>query len=139
MNNKKAQGMPMNVIIVAIIVLVVLVILIAFFAGGFGSVTSKVRDLFTGQVSGQARDTVLQTCQNQCDVARGLPQGTIKNSGYCTNSYVVDIDNNPDTVPVRMTCGSVSKQPSPTIEDNKKSITFGGNLGIDCPEITSCT
>ena len=81
MFNKKAQGMPMNVIIIAIIVLVVLVILIAFFAGGFGSIVGKVRDLFTGTTTGQARDAVIQTCQNLCDTALTLPETSQPLSG----------------------------------------------------------
>ena len=138
MNNKKAQGMPMNVIIVAIIVLVVLVILIAFFAGGFGSVTSKVRDLFTGQISGQAKDTALQTCQNLCDVAKSLPATAQRSSGYCTNSFVVDHDGNTDTAPQRMKCGSISRQPILTKEDNNKKIELGSSLDVECPDISSC-
>src|SRR3989338_575651 len=135
MLNKKGQGMPMNVIIIAIIVLVVLVILIAFFAGGFGSIVGKVRDLFTGQVSGQAKDTVLQTCQNMCDVARGLPESAQKSSGYCTNSFVVDNDGNADTKPLKMKCGSESLQagqPTVSEDEQSKGIEAGGDLGISC-------
>lgn len=133
MLNKKAQGMPMNVIIIAIIVLVVLVILIAFFAGGFGSVVGKVRELFTGQVSGQAKDTVIQTCQNLCDVAKTLPPGSQRSSGYCTNSFVVDDDGNAETPPVRMKCGStVTREPTQTEEDKKRGITVRGDLGVNC-------
>src|SRR3990167_6519684 len=106
MLNKKGQGMPMNVIIIAIIVLVVLVILIAFFAGGFGSVVGKVRDLFTGTTAGQSRDVVIQTCQNLCDTAKVLPESSQKFSGYCKQSFVVDHDSNPSTAPNRMVCGS---------------------------------
>src|SRR3989338_5949466 len=101
MSNRKAQGMPMNVIIIAIIVLVVLVILIAFFAGGFSSVVGKVRDLFTGTTTGQSKDVAIQTCQNLCDTAQGLPTGSQKTSGYCTSSFVVDDDGNSDTPPKR--------------------------------------
>lgn len=135
MLNKKAQGMPMNVIIIAIIVLVVLVILIAFFAGGFGSVVSKVRDLFTGQVSGQAKDTVIQTCQNLCDVATNLPEGSQKNSGYCTNSFVVDHDSNTDTPPQKMKCGPVALEAGPPVvteQEGNKDISPGGDLAVDC-------
>jgi len=36
MNNKKAQGMPLNTIVIAAIVLVVMVVLILIFTGGIG-------------------------------------------------------------------------------------------------------
>src|SRR3989338_9939264 len=142
MSNRKAQGMPMNVIIIAIIVLVVLIILIAFFAGGFSSVVGKVRDLFTGTTSGQSRDVVIQTCQNLCDTAKILPESSKKFSGYCKQSFVVDDDSNPSTPAKRMVCGShasgqVSVDQSVLDADQKKSpkISLGGTLAIDCPEI----
>src|SRR3989344_5672327 len=135
MLNKKGQGMPMNVIIIAIIVLVVLVILIAFFAGGFGSIVSRVRDTFSGQVTGQAKDTVLQTCQNMCDLAKGLPESAQRSSGYCTNSFTVDHDGDSSTKPQKMKCGSESLQAGqPTVSDDEKEkgIEVGGDLGISC-------
>lgn len=143
MSNKKAQTMPMNVIIVAIIVLVVLVILIAFFAGGFGSVVGKVRDLFTGTTSGQSRDVTIQTCQNLCDTAKVLPEGSQKISGYCKQSYVVDHDGNPSTAPQRMVCGNaklgqVQLDQKQLDQDAaaKPPIPLGSTLGVDCPDVT---
>jgi hypothetical protein len=137
MSNKKAQSMPMNVIIVAIIVLVVLVILIAFFAGGFGSVVGKVRDLFAGTTTGQARDLTVQTCNTLCDSAKSFPVASQKSSGYCTNSFVVDHDGNADTPAQRMKCGPESASPVQTDDDLKKNIQATGDLGVSCP--VSCT
>ncbi len=48
---KKAQGMSLNVIVVAVIVLVVLVVLVLIFSGKikmFGSKTSETSDQFIG-------------------------------------------------------------------------------------------
>ena len=106
MLNKKAQGMPMNVIIIAIIVLVVLIILIAFFAGGFGSVVGKVRDLFSGQTSGQAGDLAINTCQNLCESAGNLPSENQRQSAFCKRSFLIDDDGDPDTPPTRESCSS---------------------------------
>ncbi len=140
MLNKKAQGMPMNVIIIAIIVLVVLVILIAFFAGGFGSVVGKVRDLFTGTTSGQSRDIVVQTCQNLCDSGKSLPESAQKLSGYCKQSFVVDMDSNPTTLPERVICGTPATEITAGLDKYKDDIKKVGKasstLNIDCPEIT---
>ena len=139
MSNRKAQGMPMNVIIIAIIVLVVPIILIAFFAGGFSSVVGKVRDLFTGTTSGQSRDVVIQTCQNLCDTAKVLPESSQKISGYCKQSFVVDMDSNPTTKPERVVCGSpasaITAEFSKYKEDPKIDNTGKNNLGVDCLEI----
>ena len=140
MLNKKAQGMPMNVIIIAIIVLVVLVILIAFFAGGFGSVVGKVRDLFTGTTSGQSRDIVVQTCQNLCDTAKSLPDSAQKISGYCKQSFVVDMDSNPTTLPERVRCGDPATEITAGLANNnkddpKKIASASSTLNVDCTEI----
>jgi len=145
MSNKKAQSMPMNVIIVAIIVLVVLVILIAFFAGGFGSVVGKVRDLFTGTTSGQSRDLVIQTCQSLCDSAKAVPEGAQPLSGYCKQSFVVADPNGGLT---RYKCGQFSVvkiDESTSKTDKAKKINSAEpnndlpySLGIECSDV-KCT
>ncbi len=107
MANKKAQGMPMNVVIMAIIVLVVLVIVIAFFAGGFSSITKKLRDLFSGQTSGQSKDIVLKTCQSLCEQSETLSTNLQPKSGYCTQLFNVDNDNKANTPPVESKCSDI--------------------------------
>jgi len=44
MYNKKAQGLPLNVIIIAILVLIVLVVIIAIFAGKIGIFSREVAE-----------------------------------------------------------------------------------------------
>ncbi|MBS3145948.1 hypothetical protein J4414_04055 [Candidatus Woesearchaeota archaeon] len=39
--NKRGQGLPLNVIVIAIIVVVALVVIVAFFLGGFGQLGGK--------------------------------------------------------------------------------------------------
>lgn len=121
MYNKKAQGMPMNVIIISIIVLVVLVILIAFFAGGFGSIVSKVRNIFN-PVSAQERDLALQTCQSYCDTALTLSEDLRTSSAYCKSTFMVDHDSDPQTKPVKMSCAS-------------NAAAEGGSLEVACPGV----
>ena len=134
MFNKKAQGMPMNVIIIAIIVLVVLVIVIAFFAGGFGSITNKIKDLFGGKVQGQALDTIIQTCPDACDNAKGLPDTAQPKASYCKSTFVVDDDSNPNTAPVKVRCGTASLGADTLLTDaeQKRGVKEGGDLGIEC-------
>lgn len=107
MNNKKAQGMPMNVVIIAIIVLVVLVIVIAFFVGGFANITKKLSHLFTGQTSGQSKDIVLKTCENLCDQAATLSENLRQKSGYCTQLFSIDHDGKADTPPQENKCSDI--------------------------------
>ncbi len=107
MNNKKAQGMPMNVVIIAIIVLVVLVIIIAFFVGGFSNITKKLSQLFTGQTSGQSKDIVLKTCESLCEQASTLSADSQKSSGYCTQLFSVDHDGKADTPPQESKCSDI--------------------------------
>ncbi len=130
MLNKKAQGMPMNVVIIAIIVLVVLVIIIAFFAGGFSSITEKIRNLFTGQTSGQQRDIVVQTCQNLCDTAQSLTAEQQPDSGFCKQTFIVDHDSNPNTPAQKSSCVQGKNPPLSPAEDAKKITS--GSLNIPC-------
>ncbi|MEK6948063.1 MAG: hypothetical protein AABX19_02355 [Nanoarchaeota archaeon] len=133
MFNKKAQSMPMNVIIVGIIVLVVLVIIVAFFAGGFTSLGNKFKDIFSGQAGGQALDLAIQTCQSSCESSLNLPSSSQAKSSYCTASYVVDTDSNPSTAPEKVKCGSVSNADltiSPSEE--KRGIKKVSDLGVEC-------
>ena len=140
MFNKKGQSMPMNVIIVGIIVLVVLVIIVAFFAGGFTSLGNKIKDLFGGQIQGQALDITIQTCQSSCDTAQSLgsPASQAKSS-YCKASYIVDTDSNPSSPPEKVKCGSVSTAVTsiePGSSEEKRGVKEGGDLGIECGTVT---
>ena len=44
----------------------------------------------------------------------------------------MDDDSNPDTKPVRVSCGPNSATPVSTQEDEKKGISVSGNLAVDC-------
>lgn len=134
MKSKKAQGMPMNVIIIAIIVLVVLIIVIAFFAGGFTGIASKIRGTFGG-VTGQAEDLAIQSCQSLCESAGNLAQESQQQSAFCKRSFLIDDDGNPDTVPVKMSCSS-DVVPELTDEDQRKRITGTGSLAVSCPGVS---
>ncbi len=136
MKSKKAQGMPMNVIIIAIIVLVVLIIVIAFFAGGFSGIVSKIRGTFGG-VTGQAEDLAIQSCLSLCESAGNLPAESQPQSSFCKQSFLIDDDGNPDTTPVKMSCAS-DVVPDLSDEDQRKRITRTGSLAVSCPGV-SCT
>ena len=134
--NKRGQGLPMNVIVIAIIVLVVLVILIAFFAGGFSSIVGKIRDLFGGTVQGQVIDNTIQTCETFCDSAKATAVNSKRNTAFCTRSFLVDQDGNADTPPRIMKCGSTSRGRAPTIQEQERGIEDGGDLGVTCPGVS---
>ncbi len=145
MLDKKAQGMPMNVIIIAIIVLVVLVIVIAFFAGGFTSIGNKIRDLFGGRVQGQALDIAIQTCQDACETARTFPLSAQPSSNYCNAVQIVDLDSNLNTPPEKVACSptatnAAAKTTEASLSPSEKSrgITANdGHLNVECE--VSCT
>lgn len=89
LKTKKAQGIPMETVIIAIIVLVVLVVIIAFFVGGTSTVVQKVKQLFGGATAGTDVQTATQFCQQYCDqrVASG---NTARDDAYCTKSFYID-------------------------------------------------
>lgn len=91
LKTKKAQGIPMETVIIAIIVLVVLVVIIAFFVGGTSTVIQKVKQLFGGATTGTDMQTATQFCQQYCDqlVQSGKDQGD-KNDAYCYKWFNID-------------------------------------------------
>ena len=64
--NKKAQGLPMNTVVIAILVIVVLVLVIAFFFGGFTSLTTKISEVFYGSLAGTTKTLAIQQCNQYC-------------------------------------------------------------------------
>lgn len=90
-NTKKAQGMPLNVIIIAVICLIVLVVLVLIFSGkikGFGKGTDDVSDSFKNmcEIPGTSRECVASIGQCTPDIGTEI-RGRFsdcekKSSGY---------------------------------------------------------
>jgi len=108
MINKKAQGLPLNLIIIAIIAALVLVLIIAFTIGGFGFSFGKIFQ--TGQVVvGEDIDIARTACSGYCDSAKNSFTTTgFKASQYCTKTFNIDKDGdgelNPDAGEVGIAC-----------------------------------
>lgn len=91
LNKKRAQGIPMETVIIAIIVLVVLVVIIAFFVSGTGTVIDKIKGIF-GASKGEDLAIVKSSCETFCDQAVSAdlqPQ----QSKYCTYQFKLDKNN----------------------------------------------
>ena len=121
-NKKRAQGIPMETVVIAIIVLVVLVVIIAFFVGGTGSVMEKFKTIFTG-AKGDDIANVKNGCQSLCDSAvnANLPG---KDSAYCKASYKIDTKNagTPDACP----------NPQPNGPKFNAFHCDSSNIGVSC-------
>ncbi len=129
--NKKAQGLPMNVVILGIIVIVVLIVVLIFFVGGTAQITSKIKDIFTGRVSAQSAQLAVEDCKQFCASAIELPNDNLKGtSTYCTKAMIVD---NAGTA-TKYKCGSGSRNgiEQPTESEAGRGIKAGGDLGITC-------
>ena len=79
MNNKKAQGMPLNTIVIAAIVLVVMVVLILIFTGGIGK-------------WGEDREEQQEIANARAECLGKL--GTIKTEKECEDGYTKDATTN---------------------------------------------
>ncbi len=89
--NKKAQGLPLNLIILAIIAALVLVLVLAFTIGGAGTIFAKIFKTGTTAV-GEDLDVVRTTCQSLCDQAQITDASQQPGSNYCQKTFDVDID-----------------------------------------------
>lgn len=90
--NKKAQGLPLHLIVVAAIAALVLVLIIAFTIGGLGTFFTKI--FGGGKVAvGEELDVVRTTCGGLCDTAKGsLTLTAWKASSYCNREFNIDLD-----------------------------------------------
>ena len=132
--NKKAQGLPMNVVILGIIVIVVLVIVLVFFVGGTAQVQQKINQLLGINTAGEQVAIAQQACSNSCDSVINESPERQKASVYCNAAIVVDHDANPSTPAEKRKCGVNSNADVRTNEaEDKKGIVAGtADLGVNC-------
>ncbi len=92
----KAQGLPINLIILAIVAALVLVIVVAFTVGGTSNVFGKISK--SSAVVGGDFEAVRATCKSFCDRAQSLSSTDdwVK-SQYCARTFSVDLDRDGKT------------------------------------------
>jgi hypothetical protein len=91
---KKAQGLPLNLIVLAVIAALILVLIIAFTIGGAGSFFSKIFKSGTTAV-GDETSVVQDACRADCTRAQqstSTPQWAT--SSYCRRTANIDLDGN---------------------------------------------
>ena len=91
---KKAQGLPLNLIVLAVIAALILVLIIAFTIGGAGSFFSKIFKSGTTAV-GDETSVVQDACRADCTRAQqstSIPQWA--SSSYCRRTANIDINGN---------------------------------------------
>lgn len=135
MKSKKAQSMPMNVIVIAIIVIVVLVIVIVFFLGGTSSIAQKIKSLFTGATSGTDLQTATQFCNEYCEQGRY--------NAWCNKDFRIDknvdgtADKDTNKNYIKFYCGTPTLVKAGTIGNMPETIE---SLGLACTTIKpDCT
>lgn len=148
-NNKKAQSLPMNTVIIAILILVVLVVIIAYFLGGFGQVGQRISEIFNPH-SAYSASEARQVCAQHCEALSELDPQTdaslLKNSRFCKVSLTVDNDG--DGKADRSNSGVIKKYYcndnalAAVLSDRVGRFAGGagsdevGNLGVSCPYTT---
>ncbi|MEK6807426.1 MAG: hypothetical protein AABX75_00190 [Nanoarchaeota archaeon] len=100
MVTKKAQGLPLNLIVLAAIAALVLVLVISFTVGGSGAFFGKIYR--GGQTAvGDELTLVKTTCTSACDQAKlTAADAAYKTSTYCTRTFNVDVNNDGKIVDV---------------------------------------
>jgi hypothetical protein len=91
---KKAQGLPLNMIVLAVIAALILVLVIAFTIGGAGTFFSKI---FKGGITavGDETSVVQDACRADCTRAQqSVSTVAWKTTSYCTKK--ANIDRNGD-------------------------------------------
>jgi len=92
MAGKKAQGLPLNFIVLAAIAALVLILIIAFTVGGGAPFLSRIFKSGTTAV-GDEIETVKTTCTNLCTQAQTISTtGAWKGTSFCSRTFNVDLD-----------------------------------------------
>jgi len=88
MQNKRAQGISLNTIIIAAIALIVLVVLVAIFTGRI-SMFSKGYDDTSEDTQSRVCNAQGGTCASDCDDIRGTPHPNPPEQGWidCGEGY----------------------------------------------------
>src|SRR3989344_4987580 len=91
---KRAQGLPLNLIVLAIIAALVLVLIIAFTVGGAGSTFSRIFKVSTS-TTGEEIDSVRAACRNACNNAELSITGSSQwaTADYCKKRFNLDVDS----------------------------------------------
>ena len=97
---KKAQGLPLNLIVLAAIAALVLVLGISFTVGGSGAFFGKIYK--GGQTAvGDDLTVVKSACTAACDQAKlTTTDAAYKTSTYCTRTFNVDVNSDGKTADV---------------------------------------
>jgi len=100
--NKKAQGLPLEVIVIAAIAVLVLLLIIIFATGSFGGLFAKTNTIVQGTSDEQI--TVAQSkCARLCtQIQSTSSREVLKFSGYCSRTF--PIDTNADGTPEQIYC-----------------------------------
>ena len=90
--NKRAQGLPLNMIVIAIVALLVLVIVFAYFTGAFGNILKQTSTL---QGTVQADVTSAQTkCSQYCISAQNANYNNFNDwktsSDFCQQTFPIE-------------------------------------------------
>jgi len=137
--NKKAQGLPMDTIIIAILILVVLVVIVAYFLGGFGQVGERISSIFNPH-SAYSLAEAKTLCSTKCEKLNAVddPESLLR-SRFCGTSMTVDRDGDgkadkKDGITIKYYCDSVPSTTSVLGQQN----TATDSLRVKCP-YTTCS
>ncbi|MDD5650568.1 MAG: hypothetical protein PHF86_09165 [Candidatus Nanoarchaeia archaeon] len=116
--NKKGAELSMNIIIITILVVIVLVIMAVFFTGGMASLTKKISNIFSGQLTDISEATT--KCNAYCVNYQNQNSDIIKSSmmdNFCNGKFDVDLNGD----------GKITAD-----EQGKTCNTLGISCGITC-------
>lgn len=124
--SKKAQGLSLNVVILAILVLLVLIVLAAFFLGGTSKLTSEMKSIFGISTAGTDIQIALEACKQYCGTGSAWADNLKSNSPYCKKTFNLDLngDGEAEQCPqegryVAYHCwGSTLNVPCPALEES---------------------
>jgi len=121
---KKAQGLPLNLIVLAVMAALILVLVIAFTIGGAGTFFSKIFKGGTTAV-GDETSVVQDACRADCTRAQqSVSTLAWKSTSYCRRTSNIDVNGNGN-----ITDTTDSKEKGLKCWDSPISVTCSTTIG----------
>ncbi len=133
--DRKGQGLPLTVIVIAAISIIVLVLIVAFSTGAFGKLFGSTKT-FIDVASPEEISTFRLGCEQACFSAKQLANTVAKfeNSGYCERKLVNKTETGTENIHCWQSTVVVDCEYTIVLPEGEKTCKGTGMIGAE-----SCT
>ena len=144
--DRKAQGLPINTVVLAGLAVLVLLLIAMFVTGGASRIFGAISSAITGRTAGMELETARQTCESLYQAWVNAGCSEVAGKAYCCKKFDwIDVDGDGYGDPTRDKTPDTDDYYNVTCDDNSKQTHSKALLGaktcgsgstvIDCSKI----